>query len=338
MANICLRNPQYKSINVNPSSVKSTICYITIDGILRYEIVKNKGVLSDTSFEISELCRDYLLMNYSGNNTVQKIAIQTVLENRTGLNGTGNVTGNAVTFTDKGYEAYGTFIDGANPVNPVQRSLTGGTWLLAAKSNSYADNFFEIFMPINESGFVAGMNSAGVDVVHTVSSTDTSIDVNDIGDILNINRINCSKYGNGRQIVFVNKYGAQQDLWFSLKEVQSLSRKNESYKSNTLLYDDSNPYYLLSDAPVKTFNTNAKKTYTLSSGYYPEWAVEYFEQLLLSEYIWMKVYRKENPASELTIPVKVKSSSIKLKTSLNDKLIDYTIEFEDAFDYINNIR
>ena len=52
----------------------------------------------------------------------------------------------------------------------------------------------------------------------------------------------------------------------------------------------------------------------------------------------MKVYRKENPINELTIPVRVKSSSIELKTSANNRLINYTIEFEDAFDYINNIR
>ena len=103
-------------------------------------------------------------------------------------------------------------------------------------------------------------------------------------------------------------------------------------------FDDPDPYYILSDAPVKTFNTIAKKSYTLSSGYYPEGAVEYFEQLLLSEYVWMIVYNKNNPASEQRIPVRVKSSSIELKTSLNNRLINYTIEFEDAFDYINNIR
>ena len=31
-------------------------------------------------------------------------------------------------------------------------------------------------------------------------------------------------------------------------------------------------------------------------------------------------------------------SSMTHKTSLNDKLIEYTIEFEEAFDYINNVR
>ena len=338
MANLSLRNPQYKSIDVSSASVLSTICYLTIGGVLRYTIVKNKGIKSNTDFEISELCRDYLQPYYSGNNTVQRIVIQTVLENRSGLNGTGSVVGSVELFPDRGYESYGTYIDGTNPVNPVSRSLTNGTWLLAPDSNSYSDNSFEIFVPIGENGFVAGMDSSGDELVASYTGSDTVVTSGSITDDVKITRINCSKYGNGRQIVFINKYGAQQDLWFSLKEVQNLSRKNESYQSNTLRYDDPTPYYSLSDAPVKTFNTNAKKTYSLSSGYYPEYAVEYFEQLLLSEYVWMKVFRPENPASELTIPVKVKSSSIKIKTSLNDRLIDYTIEFEDAFDYINNIR
>jgi hypothetical protein len=38
------------------------------------------------------------------------------------------------------------------------------------------------------------------------------------------------------------------------------------------------------------------------------------------------------------IPVKVKTSTVAFKTSVNDRLIEYTIEFEEAFDYINNIR
>ena len=38
------------------------------------------------------------------------------------------------------------------------------------------------------------------------------------------------------------------------------------------------------------------------------------------------------------VPVMVASSDLTYKTSLNEKLIEYTIEFEDAFDYINNVR
>jgi hypothetical protein len=51
----------------------------------------------------------------------------------------------------------------------------------------------------------------------------------------------------------------------------------------------------------------------------------------------MERENKTTSAVEI-IPVNVKSSSIAFKSSVNDRLIEYTIEFEEAFDYINNIR
>ena len=76
----------------------------------------------------------------------------------------------------------------------------------------------------------------------------------------------------------------------------------------------------------------------MSSGYYPEEANAYFEELLLSEYVWITRPIVEQPNIEQTIPVVVKTSSMTYKTSLNDRLIEYTIDFEDAFDYINNVK
>ena len=336
MANIALRSPQYKSKNAS-GATQSTVLTLNINGVVRYTIAKNRSSLSDTSFEISELCRDYLTIYYSGSNTPYTVSIISTLTNYDGLNGTGSVVGTATVFNDVGWEAYGTYLNGSNPVNPVDRTIP--TWLIAPiKTESYSSNEFEIFVPIGENGYVAGVDSSGQKLTQSFSGTDTEVSNASLTDDIKITRINCSKYGSGRKIKFINQYGAGQDLWFSLKEVQTLSRKNENYKANTMYFDDPDPYYILSNAPVKTFNTNAKKTYSLNSGYYPEGAAEYFEQLLLSEYVWMKVYRKENPINELTIPVRVKSSSIELKTSVNNRLINYTIEFEDAFDYINNIR
>ena len=89
------------------------------------------------------------------------------------------------------------------------------------------------------------------------------------------------------------------------------------------------------NAPNKVFNTQAKQTHKLSSGYYPEFANQQFEELLLSEYVWLSTVRK---GSGIIIPVKVKTSSVAFKTSVNDRLIEYSMEFEEAFDYINNIR
>ena len=142
-------------------------------------------------------------------------------------------------------------------------------------------------------------------------------------------------------ITFINKFGVIQDLWFFLKRVKSINRKNESFQSNTLSFDPLGvqpPNYSQTNAPKKLFNTQAKQTHTLSSGYYPESANLFFEQLLLSEYVWYTRPEDTQPNQEQNIPVTVKTSSMVYKTSLNERLVEYTIEFEDAFDYINNIR
>ena len=124
-----------------------------------------------------------------------------------------------------------------------------------------------------------------------------------------------------------------------LKEVTSLNRTNEKYQSNTIEYpDDEYADYNDANSPMKLFNTQGKQIHKLSSGYYPEYTNQFFEQLLLSEYVWMTRPKKENPASDETIPVLVKTSNMTFKTSVNDRLIEYTIDFEEAFDLINNIR
>ena len=139
----------------------------------------------------------------------------------------------------------------------------------------------------------------------------------------------------GNRIIYINKYGAQQDLWFFLKETRNIARTNEGYKANTITYPSGGATYSIQNAPNKVFNTQAKQTHTLSSGYYPEFLNQQFEELLLSEYIWLSTFKK---GSGVIIPVKVKTSTVAFKTSVNDRLIEYTMEFEEAFDYINNIR
>ena len=59
--------------------------------------------------------------------------------------------------------------------------------------------------------------------------------------------------------------------------------------------------------------------------------------MLLSNYIWMTRPSTTGSGTEI-VPVIATTSSMTYKTSLNDKLIEYTIEFQDAFDYINNVR
>ena len=332
MANLALRNPQFKSISAG-ATVKSTVCKVTIDGTLRYTLVKNLPTISSgtqtINFDIAELARDYIEITYQANYTPQTVAIETSLTNKDGLNGNGSTVGLVVTITDRGFEAYGTFEEGVNPEVPF-RSLP--SYLISKSSASQ----FTILAPNSVGGklpHITSLNSIGVE---TYIGSDTSVTTAD-GVVCNIKRIDCTKYGDGNKIVFINKYGAQQDLFFFLKKTRSLARTNEGYKSNTITYPSGGATYSVQDAPNKVFNTQAKQSYTFSSGYYPEFANQFFEELLLSEYLWLDPSTLNSARTSL-IPVKVKTSSVAYKTSVNDRLIEYTIEFEEAFDYINNIR
>ena len=332
MANIALRNPQFKFIDAR-ASAKSVVCSVTIDGTLRYTLIKNlPTILTGTqtiNFDIAELARDYIEITYQTDYVPQTVDISTVIKSYTLINGGGTEL-DTVTYTDVGFEAYGVFTEGVNPTVPFGR--TKPTYLIPINEDT---DTFTILAPNNQTGKIPSITALSGLVATSFTASATSV-TNVDGVVCNIKRIDCTKYGEGNRIIYINKYGAQQDLWFFLKETKSLARTNEGYKSNTITYPNgSSATYSIQDAPNKVFNTQAKQTHTLSSGYYPEFANEQFEELLLSEYIWWSTFKK---GSGIIIPVKVKTSSVAFKTSVNDRLIEYTMEFEEAYDYINNIR
>jgi len=55
----------------------------------------------------------------------------------------------------------------------------------------------------------------------------------------------------------------------------------------------------------------------------------------LSEKVWITNITE---SGEQVLPINVKTGEITYKTSLNDKLVQYTIQFDKSFDTINNIR
>jgi len=327
MANIALRNPQFKKITIQASGTLSVVCEVSIDTVLRYTLIKNVEPSTTVNFDVAELARDYIEIEYQTDYVPQTVAIETVITPYDGLNGTGNsLPLLAVTYNDVGFEAYGEFTEGVNPEVPFGRSLP--TLLIPTDD----DDEFTIFAPNNRTGTIPYLTSS-FRGAESYTGTDTSVTIQGVD--CNIKRIDCTKYGDGNRIIYINKYGAQQDLWFFLKQTRNIARTNEGYKANTITYPSGGATYSIQDAPNKVFNTQAKQTHTFSSGYYPEFANQQFEELLLSEFIWWSTVKK---GGGIVIPLKVKTSSVAFKTSVNDRLIEYTMEFEEAFDYINNIR
>ncbi len=326
MASIALRSPQYKSITAGANSVYS-LCTITIGGVLRYTLRKESAPNTTVVFEIAELCRDYLDITYNGTYTAQTLTIQTQV---TAYNSTDGLV-NGSTFNDIGYDAYGTFMEGSNPNVPF-----GSVPDTLFTRKPYPSSQGDIYVPVGESGYVPGIKIDGTMEYYSYSSTDVAIQGTTMGVQVNIHRIDCTKYGNGHKVTFVNKFGALQDIWFFLKSVNTKSKKQEQFKRNII---SSNGTYSVNQHTKQVFNTIANESLTLSSGYYPEWANEWFNQLLLSEQVWITRFKEYDRTDQIeVVPVNVKKNNIVKKTVVNNKLIDYTFDFDMSFDYINNVR
>jgi hypothetical protein len=131
------------------------------------------------------------------------------------------------------------------------------------------------------------------------------------------------------RIIFYNKYGALQDLWASKKSTKTLNQSADKYKANIIDMDTLS--YSKYKHTEKRFNVQAQESISVSTAYLSECINEPVKQLLMSEQVWLEI------GSE-TYPVVLTTSSVTEKTSVNDKLVAYTFEFNFASDKIQNVR
>lgn len=120
---------------------------------------------------------------------------------------------------------------------------------------------------------------------------------------------------------YVNRYGGWQFLNFFKAQTNAINVSSTSYK---LMPDAIN--YNTSKPQTASFNINGSQSVVLNTGWVPENYSDLIQDLLLSEAILLNGK-----------PVECKTSATSLKTSLMDKNINYTVEFEYGFDLINNV-
>jgi len=150
-------------------------------------------------------------------------------------------------------------------------------------------------------------------------------------DIIKIKTADCSRY-TPIKVTFVNKYGALQDLWFRLKSTETTDVRGESYKRS--VFNEGTLSYNTYQHQKQSFQVNGSDRITMNTGYLNDDHNAVMEELMLSEQVWMTKLTDE----ELVLPISPRTKSITYKTSLNDRLANYTVEFDMAFDKINNIR
>ena len=350
---INVRSPFYiKASNTSlASAIMDLYIYTGVFGTdkpatAQYQITKNE---IDTNnyvvFEISELIRDYLDIEFNGTHTSYSVWVESDITMYDGADGSGSSVG--ASNTDYiALDGYGYFPDGVNP--ELQRDALQSNLII------YKDENEDVILPI----FAEDTNTVkfyqDTTLRHTVTITDNGNTNQEIQYIsssvvtgtfnkivvnygagtdktFTVSELQCNKYTPVRA-TFVNKFGALQDLYLNLKSSEAITTKSETYKSANI--DFSALTYDVNQHQKRTFDKIGNESIVTNTGYVDETYNEVIKQLMLSEQVWLE---KLDSTSDV-FPVNVTTQQLNYKTSVNDKLVQYTINFEYAFDKINNIR
>mgnify|MGYP000542492848 FL=1 len=386
---INVRSPYYvKASNASLASATLSLyiytgTFTTDKGTAKYTITKNEISSNNyVVFEIAELVRDYLDIEFDGEYDSQTVWVEADIEMFDAINGGGSSLG--TTSTDYiAFDGYGYFEDAINPelsrtylqsnkeiFRPSDQNVRVPVFTEDTDSVSFlykgeVKRVQSISSSTNTNGQIDYITVSGADntdsykervladggTLEDNSLLDAFLDSVDIGlvDELYINSDSgteavkistepCSKY-EPYKVTFINKFGALQDMYFSLKSIESLNTTGETYKANavdfgTLTYDTYKPQ-------VAQYNKLGKESITLNTNYLSEEYNEVIKQLMMSEQVWLT--RLDNPAPdsnnlETVLAVIPKTQSVTYKTSLNDRLVQYTVDFDYAFDKINTVR
>ena len=376
---INLRSPYYLRVSYGVLSSASMELYIytgefTTDKPAdpQYTISKNSAVGNNyVVFEIAELVRDYLDIEFDGDYDSQTIWVEADVD----ITYSNMVVGTQ-NFDYIAFDGYGYFEDGINPElsrtylqsnNTIYRLDDQNVRVPVFTEDTNSITYFYrgvekrtdlISTSTNTNGQIDYITVSGSDNTDTYQQRvladggtlelteclDAFLDTIDIGlvdelyinsdsgtEIIKIITEPCSKF-EPYKVTFVNKFGALQDLWFTLKSTESLTTTGETYKANIV------DFHLLTYATYKPqvaqYNKLGKESITLNTNYLSEEYNEVIKQLMMSEQVWITKLTD----TEEVLAVIPKTQSVTYKTSINDRLVQYTIDFDYAFDKINTVR
>jgi len=294
---------------------------ITINSATQYVISKDTAS-NRVIFEVSELIRDFLDITWDGvfpyssttTDSLVKYA-QIKIEFFAGTKATRALTPQSATQTIThdlyGFDAYSEFKEGSN------KQLSSGQLL---QSNT------TMYLPETGDAYVPSESSNGITYT---TIPDTVLDGQSqtiAGITVNVKRI-CEPIYNIIKVIFVNKFGALQEYYFNKKNIQSLNVTKESYKSTLI----SGQTYNTFDHQKYQYNKQGSERITMNTGYVDEGQFEPIKQIMLSELMWAEI-------GVAVYPINVITSSLEKKTRTNDRLVNYSLDFEFAYDMINNVR
>lgn len=294
-----------------------------------YTLTKD-AVGGQAVFEIAELVRDYIDQSFTG--TYSSASAWVKINSDTAI---------------PAFDGYGYYDEGANPSLSTRALISNTTiWIpdgedvrvpvyTSASSNAVSSVKYYSGGSLVESDTItsSGLSNAqiayprlnaasAIDEIRVYYNSDASY------DSFSVRYMDCSKFDTYK-LTFVNKFGALQDLYFIGKSTESISVQKDGYKSNVL--DIATQSYSSTDHQFRDFDVKGSQNMILNTGNVSEDYNEPIKQLLLSEKVWMTV------GSDV-IPVNIATNTLTMRNSLNDKMVNYTVEVNFAHDTIQNVR
>ena len=369
MAKINVRSPYYVYYNLSnlESATLRLWIYTGTQGsrpVTPTYVLSASAVNFTVNFEIAELVRDY--MTYNADDYETEIVWVDYQITRTAS----GVSGNLPLVENKAFYGYGYFQEGVNPQNdsgllqsnltvvklddapvvlPIDTSKVSTVQYYSENQEVYEENFVPTTTSSTQIQYVSntvnGTDEFADRVYRDNGTFENSICLHQFLDsnvtfpvdtiyinstegvsVVKVQNITECKY-DPYKLSFINKFGALQNLWFFKRSNKQLSTKAGDFKRNTLVANS----YDVDKHQQKNLYKMGNEKMDLNTGFYPEEYNEVFKQMQLSEDCWIEI-------DNVVLPVNVSDSSFSYKTSLNDKLINYNIKIDFAFDTINNIR
>ena len=324
-----------KSVNLS-IYIYSGISGSYTDTDLKYTLQKSIISYQDNIvFEIAEIVRDYIDVNFNDDYLSKTVWVTTVA-NLIDDTDTIFTYGSPVTNTSLAFDGYGFYEDEINPQLTAYDLISSSTIYLpedtAGKLPVYAATTGSVVIDSVTTAITDnGNTNQKIQYIDIPANTNT-IAVKDSGGTTQktITVVNvCEPKFTPYKVTFVNRYGAFQDLYFFKKTIESFNVSDEKFKRNII--NSSTVTYGVNQAQQTRYNINATSSISLNTGFIKEDMNDTIEELFLSENLWIRY-------NEKTLPIIPTTKNLQFKTVLNDKLIDYKVDFEFAFDKINNVR
>ena len=289
------------------------------------------------TFEIAELIRDYI--NHTSTTSSGSVWVEAII---------GDGIGTDDTYTFLANEGYTLTNEGTQ--HAENQSLQDGVLLPLNSDGSYRISTIEggnavipiVCHPSNSTDWYYNFGTSNQSLLASTTSTSViryisvptgnlvcNFTFNGVAHKVYIDYMECNKY-DSNQLLYVNKLGAKVLFPFNLKNMENISFKDQKYSRSLMNYSTLSDVSGLHSTVKQIRSTN--QIITLNTDWMSEYYVQQIEELVFSEYVWLK-RPTGNPQ-----PVNIKTSKHLKKNHLNDKLINYTIEVEAASEYINTTR